>query len=237
MPSVATHPSPRPSLRATRDEDPTVAYFCMEFGLDPGLTIYAGGLGILAGDHMKSAGDLRRPVIGIGLLWDEGYTQQTIGAAGDPVDAYPKTRRDDLVAVDAAVSVRVRGREVPLRAWRVARHVASTLYLLEPARDGDRWITRRLYGGGDDDRLAQEIVLGVGGVRLLTALGVAVDVYHFNEGHAVFAGLELIRDGRYGGGTFDDRMDAVRPHIVFTTHTPVAAGNEVHSLAAMRRAG
>src|SRR5688572_11026703 len=99
MPSVATVPSLRPAPRVTREDYPTVAYFCMEYGLDPGLTIYAGGLGVLAGDHMKSAGDLRRPVIGIGLLWDEGYTQQTIGAGGQPVDAYPKTRRDDLVPV------------------------------------------------------------------------------------------------------------------------------------------
>jgi starch phosphorylase len=209
----------------------------MEYGLDAGLTIYSGGLGILAGDHMKSAGDLGLPVIGIGLLWDEGYTRQTIGAGGAPVDEYPRTRRDDLEPVDVTVEVRVRGALVPLRAYRVARHLRGTLYLLEPARDSDRWITRRLYGGGDDDRLAQEIVLGVGGVRLLSALGVGPDVFHFNEGHAVFAGLELLRDGRFGGATLDERIAALRPHVVFTTHTPVAAGNEVHPLAAMRTAG
>jgi starch phosphorylase len=238
--SALTTPASVSSRRArpgSRSGRPTVAYFCMEYGLDAGLTIYSGGLGILAGDHMKSAGDLGLPVIGIGLLWDEGYTQQTIGAGGAPVDAYPRTRRDDLVAVDAAVEVQVRGRRVPLRAFRVARHLRSTLYLLEPARDSDRWITRRLYGGGDDDRLAQEIVLGVGGVRLLDALGIAADVHHFNEGHAVFAGLELLQSGRFGGRTLDERIAALRPHVVFTTHTPVAAGNEVHGLAAMRAAG
>jgi starch phosphorylase len=238
--STLTTPVPGPSRRArpaARPGRPTVAYFCMEYGLDAGLTIYSGGLGILAGDHMKSAGDLGLPVIGIGLLWDEGYTRQTIGAGGAPVDEYPRTRRDDLEPVDATVEVRIRGALVPLRAYRVARHLRGTLYLLEPARDSDRWITRRLYGGGDDDRLAQEIVLGVGGVRLLTALGVRADVFHFNEGHAVFAGLELLRDGRFGGATLDERIAALRPHVVFTTHTPVAAGNEVHPLAAMRKAG
>src|SRR5262245_4518947 len=214
---------------------PTVAYFCMEYGLDAAFTIYAGGLGILAGDHMKSAGDLHLPVIGLGLLWDEGYTQQTIGASGNPEDAYPKTRRDSLTRLDVTVEVTIRGRTVPCRAWKVDRYVRSTLFLLEPEREDDRWITQRLYGGGEEDRMAQEIVLGVGGVRLLRALGIDPDVYHFNEGHAIFAGLELLREGRFGAGTLDQRISALRPHIVFTTHTPVAAGNEVHSLETMRR--
>jgi starch phosphorylase len=213
----------------------TVAYFCMEFGLDPALTTYAGGLGILAGDHMKSVGDLRLPVIGIGLFWDEGYTVQTIGADGHPEDHYPKTRRDALVKTDALVEVTIAGKTVPCIAWKVERYLKSALYLLEPEHDHDKWITRRLYGGGEEDRLAQEIVLGVGGVRLLRALGVEPDTYHFNEGHAVFAGLELLREGRYGGASLDDRMARLRKHVVFTTHTPVAAGNEVHDLAVMRR--
>ncbi|HEY4244152.1 MAG TPA: alpha-glucan family phosphorylase [Kofleriaceae bacterium] len=212
---------------------PNVAYFCMEYGLDPSFPIYAGGLGILAGDHMKSAGDLRVPVTGIGLFWDEGYTRQVIAPGGTLEDQYPRTPRDALRRVDARVEVTVRGRRVPLRAWQVDRYISSTLYLLEPEREEDRWITQRLYGGGGEDRLAQEIVLGVGGVRLLAAIGAKPDVYHFNEGHAVFAGLELLR--RAGGtGTIPQRMAALRPHIVFTTHTPVPAGNEVHQLDAMR---
>jgi starch phosphorylase len=213
----------------------TVAYFCMEFGLDPQLTTYAGGLGILAGDHMKSAGDLHAPIVGVGLFWDEGYTVQKIGADGHPEDHYPKTRRDALVRTDALVEVTIAGKAVPCIAWKVERYLKSQLYLLEPEHDHDKWITRRLYGGGEEDRLAQEIVLGVGGVRLLRALGVEPDTYHFNEGHAVFAGLELLREGRYGGGSLDERIGRLRKHVVFTTHTPVAAGNEVHDLGVMRR--
>jgi starch phosphorylase len=214
---------------------PRVAYFCMEYGLDPAFSIYAGGLGILAGDHMKSAGDLHLPVTGIGLLWDEGYTRQVIGVGGAIEDHYPKTARDVLRRIDARIEVAVRGKKVPLRAWRVERYVASALYLLEPEREEDRWITQRLYGGGVEDRLAQEIVLGVGGVRLLTALGEKTEVFHFNEGHAVFAGLELLRQQRFGGTTLSERIDRLRAHVVFTTHTPVPAGNEVHELEMMRK--
>ncbi|HTR54962.1 MAG TPA: alpha-glucan family phosphorylase [Kofleriaceae bacterium] len=214
---------------------PRVAYFCMEYGLDPTFPIYAGGLGILAGDHMKSAGDLHVPLVGIGLFWDEGYTRQVIGAGGAIEDQYPKTPRDALRRVDARVEVTVRGKRVPLRAWKVDRYIRSTLYLLEPEREEDRWITQRLYGGAAEERLAQEIVLGVGGVRLLAALGHAVDVYHFNEGHAVFAGLELLRRNTFGGGTLTERLGKLRPHVVFTTHTPVPAGNEVHDLDLVRK--
>src|SRR5689334_10593240 len=131
----------------------------MEYGLDPRFTTYAGGLGILAGDHMKSVGDLRLPVTGLGLLWDEGYTQQTIGADGQPHDAYPKTDRSALSPVSARVEVRIRGKNVPCIAWKVEHYTHATLYLLEPANNEDRWITKRLYGGGTEDRLAQEIVL------------------------------------------------------------------------------
>ncbi len=207
----------------------------MEYGLDPSFTVYAGGLGILAGDHMKSAGDLRLPVTGIGLLWDEGYVEQRIDDDGQPVDHYQPTSRDGLEPLGVEIEVTVRGKPVPCRAFRVRRFVPGELYLLEPVDDEDRWITQRLYGGGEEDRLAQEIVLGVGGVRLLRALGIDPDVYHFNEGHAVFAGLELVRDNRFGGSSLADRMARLRPHVVFTTHTPVAAGNEVHDLDVMRR--
>jgi starch phosphorylase len=211
----------------------------MEYGLDPSFPIYAGGLGILAGDHMKSVGDLRAPVTGIGLFWDEGYTRQVIGKKGVIEDHYPPTPRDALRRVElpkrAKLEVTIKGKKVPLRAWKVERFISSTLYLLEPERAADAWITKRLYGGGEDERLAQEIVLGVGGVRLLQALGQDVDVYHFNEGHAVFAGLELLRQGVYGGRKLADRIAKLRSHVVFTTHTPVPAGNEVHDLAHMAK--
>ncbi len=214
---------------------PRVAYFCMEYGLDPSFTVYAGGLGLLAGDHMKSVGDLRLPVTGLGLLWDEGYVEQRIDGDGHPVDHYPRTSRDGLEEVGVTIEVTVRGKHVPCRAWRVRRFGAGELYLLEPIHADDRWITQRLYGGGEEDRLAQEIVLGVGGVRLLRALGIDPDVFHFNEGHAVFAGLELLRENRFGGTTLVERLARLRPHVVVTTHTPVAAGNEVHGLDVMRR--
>jgi len=213
---------------------PRVAYFCMEYGLDPAFPIYAGGLGILAGDHMKSAGDLRVPVTGIGLLWDEGYTRQVIGARHTIQDQYPKTPRDAVRKIDARIDVTVRGKKVPLRAWKVERYTKATLYLLEPEREADRWITQRLYGGDHEDRLAQEIVLGVGGVRLVQALDLEIDVFHFNEGHAVFAGLELLRQAKYGGKRLTDRIAKLRDHVVFTTHTPVPAGNEVHALTSLR---
>lgn len=216
---------------------PSIAYFCMEYGIDPRFTTYAGGLGILAGDHMKSAGDLHAPIVGLGLLWDEGYTQQLIGPDGVPEDRYPKTDRSALAPVPVRFEVTIRGKVVPCTAWRVERYVTSRLYLMEPVNPEDRWITRRLYGGGTEDRLAQEILLGVGGVRLLRALEHDVDVFHFNEGHAVFAGLELLREQRFGGGALAERIARLRPHVVFTTHTPVPAGNEVHPLDAMRHMG
>ncbi len=223
------------TFSATPAVHPRVAYFCMEYGLDPSFTIYAGGLGVLAGDHMKSAGDLRLPVIGIGLLWDEGYVEQRVGDDGHPVDEHRKTRRDALEPLGVEIEVYVRGHRVLCRAFRVRHFVHGELYLIEPERAEDRWITARLYGGGHEDRLAQEIVLGVGGVRLLRALAIEPEVYHFNEGHAVFAGLELLRENRFGGQTLTERLDRLRPHVVFTTHTPVAAGNEVHGLDVMRR--
>lgn len=222
----------------SHSEPTDIAYFCMEYGLHHEFPIYSGGLGVLAGDHMKSAGDLRVPVTGIGLLWNEGYTVQRVDREGNVVDHYPPTPRDGLSVVsDVDISVRVNGRNVPLRAYRVDRYVSSTLYLLEPVRASDRWITQRLYGGGQEDRLAQEVVLGVGGVRLLRALGLDIGVYHFNEGHAVFAGLELIRELREAGSTFDQALARVRQRVVFTTHTPVPAGNEVHPIALMKKMG
>ena len=220
-------------------QTPRVAYFCMEYGLDPSFPIYAGGLGILAGDHMKSVGDLHAPVTGIGLFWDEGYTRQVIGAKGAIDDQYPKTSRDAVRRVDLPkkLEVTVKGKKVALRAWKVDRFITSTLYLLEPESAADRAITKRLYGGDESDRLAQEIVLGVGGVRLLQLLGEKPDIYHFNEGHAVFAGLELLRQNVFGGKTLAEKIKKLREHVVFTTHTPVPAGNEVHDLALMKKLG
>lgn len=209
---------------------PRVAYFCMEYALHEELPIYAGGLGVLAGDYVKSAADMRMPLTALGILWSEGYTVQKIGPDGAPFDEYPTTRRDALEPVAARVSVKIRGKDVKLAAHRVVRYGAAPLYLLEPVEEKDRWITKRLYGGGSDDRVAQEIVLGVGGVRLLRELGIAADVYHFNEGHAVFAGLELMRERMALGDTLEEARASVRRRVVFTTHTPVVAGNETHKI-------
>jgi starch phosphorylase len=209
---------------------PRVAFFCMEYGLARDLPIYAGGLGILAGDLLKAAADLHLPVVGVGIFWSEGYSVQRVGADGHMVDEFPATPRQGLVPTGALVEVQIRGRNVPVTAWRLDRPGVATIYLLEPVAEADGWITRRLYGGGGEERVAQEILLGVGGARILAALGVEAERFHFNEGHAVFAGLELIRARVAAGASFADAWRAVRRQVVFTTHTPVAAGNEAHRL-------
>ncbi len=209
----------------------------MEYGLESGFTIYAGGLGVLAGDHVKSAGDLRVPLVAIGIMWDEGYTRQAVNHHGAVEDFHPKTPRDLLHETDVRFEVTVQGKAIPCTAYRVAHIVSVPMYLIEPIYEEDRWITRRLYGGGEEERVAQEVLLGVGGVRLLNSLGIRPDVFHFNEGHAVFAGLELLREHRFGGNTLEERVAALRPHVVFTTHTPVAAGNEVHPFELLRKVG
>ena len=231
----------------TTTTQPRVAYFCMEFALHEDLPIYAGGLGVLAGDHMKSAHDLGVPLVGLGLLWSEGYTHQKI-EHGEVVDHFEPLARP-LRDTGKRVTVRVYRKDIEVRIVEVEGYGNAPLYLLEPVAEEDRWITRRLYGGGPYDRVAQEIVLGIGGVRALRAMGLEVDVYHFNEGHAVLAGLELVRErmeelahGQPGhpravGDVFHDAIRDVRPKIVFTTHTPVEAGNEQHHYEVLRDVG
>ncbi|MDB4969508.1 MAG: hypothetical protein JWN44_5197 [Myxococcales bacterium] len=218
-------------------ERPHVAYFCMEYGLVESLPIYSGGLGVLAGDFMRSAHALSLPVVGVGIVWEEGYTTQRIGPLGETLDLPTPLDRSHLVKEAPTVTVTIGGHEVPLCIWRVEGLRAAPLYLLEPILPRDRWINRRLYGGGKDDRVAQEIILGVGGVLALQALGLPVDVYHFNEGHALFAGLELVRQARARGLDFDAAWDDTRARIVFTTHTPIDAGNEEHDVARLVRLG
>src|SRR5512144_2571491 len=209
----------------------------MEYGLHEEFHSYAGGLGVLAGDFMKSAGDLGLPVVGVGLRWGQGYTSQHIGADGYPYDEWAQQKTDGLSDTGVRVRVRVAAREVECRVWRVGRYAIAPLYLLEPTDPRDLWITRRLYDPRPDCRVAQEMLLGIGGVRALRALHLPVERYHFNEGHAVFAGIELIADRMETGSRFHDAWRAARRSIVFTTHTPVPAGNEVHALAELRRLG
>jgi starch phosphorylase len=215
----------------------TIAYFCMEFGLHEEFPIYAGGLGILAGDFIKSAFDLRLPVIGVGLRWARGYSRQRIGDDGLPVSEFPTYPASFLEDTGVRVRVRVADREVEARVWRTQRWRNAPLFLLEPVSQRDAWITHRLYDPSLEARLAQEILLGVGGIRALRKLGLAVDTHHFNEGHAVFAGVELVAERMSRGEGFAAAWRAVREQIVFTTHTPVEAGNEVHPLAELRRLG
>lgn len=211
---------------------PRVAYFCMEYGLHEEFAIYSGGLGILAGDHLKSARDQGMPLIGIGLLWRQGYTWQLIDDSGRPYDVFPTYAYDFLQDTGVKITVDIRGKVTHCKVWMVDKYGNAPLYLLDPNvpenEEREKWINFKLYGGDAEARVAQEMLLGIGGVRALRALGVEVDIYHFNEGHAVFAGTELLREKMVGGMGFEDAWREVRRQIVFTTHTPVPAGNESH---------
>ena len=216
---------------------PRVAYFCMEFGLHESFPIYSGGLGVLAGDFIKSARDLNLPVVAIGLRWARGAGIQHIDSAGEPLVEYQEYEHGFLNDTGVRVRVRVRGREVQCCVRVTDRFGHVPLYLIEPMREEDRWITHRLYEAGTDVRIAQEMLLGIGGLRALNWLGIPISTYHFNEGHAVFAGIEMVAEAMAGGRTFPDAWARTRERIVFTTHTPVKAGNEEHALADLRRMG
>ena len=216
-----------------------VAYFSMEFGLGEGLPLYAGGLGVLAGDYLKSASDLGVPVAGVGLLWQNGYFRQILDAAGAQQEVYPYNDPTSLPIqpiLSASggwlhIEVELPGRTLLLRAWQ-AQVGRTVLYLLDsndPLNSpSDRGITAELYGGGVEVRLQQELVLGIGGWRLIEALGRPVEVCHLNEGHAAFAILDRARSlMRAQKLAFEEALWATRAGNVFTTHTPVAAGFDV----------
>jgi starch phosphorylase len=218
-----------------------VAYFCAEFGLHESLPIYSGGLGVLAGDHLKSASDLGVPMVGIGLLYRQGYFRQRLNRAGWQEDYYvdapfermPLELLKDQAEAPIVVEVHIRQRNVKAQIWRVQVGRVS-LYLLDTDRHDndpiDRWLTGHLYGGNQETRIAQEILLGIGGVRALQALGIEPSVYHLNEGHAAFCLLEVARlKMQRTGKSFYDVEAAVRDRCVFTTHTPVPAGHDVFS--------
>jgi starch phosphorylase len=221
----------------------TVAYFSMEFGLSEAFPLYAGGLGVLAGDYLKTASDLGVPVVGVGLLYQEGYFRQLIDADGRQQEAYPYNNPTDLpiqpvMNHDAEwlrIGLELPGRRLHLRVWQ-ANVGRVHLYLLDsndllngPA---DRGITSKLYGGGAEMRLLQEVVLGIGGWAMLGKLGIEPDVCHLNEGHAAFAVLERSRQLMAATGlSFAEAWWAARAGNVFTTHTPVAAGFDVFSSA------
>ncbi|NLY19136.1 MAG: alpha-glucan family phosphorylase [Clostridiaceae bacterium] len=214
---------------------PQVAYFCMEYGIKSDVKLYAGGLGILAGDYMKEACDNNYPVIGIGIKWKQGYGKQYIDKkTGRPYDAYFNRTYDFLKDTGITVKVNICKRDVLVKVWQYDAHGVNNLYLLDTDIDGNdgeaRWITGQLYGWFGEERVAQEMVLGIGGVRAIRALGLKPEVYHFNEGHALFAGFELIKEKMGRGESFHRAWERTREEVVFTTHTPVIQGNESHPI-------
>jgi starch phosphorylase len=217
----------------------SVAYFSAEFGVHECVSIYSGGLGVLAGDHLKAASDLALPLVGIGLLYREGYHSQYLNADGWQQERYPQNDfytmpltlvRDDN-GDDLLIEVEYPERPVKARIWKCQVGQAP-LYLLDTdVEDNDpdnRAITARLYGGDSDMRIRQEILLGMGGVRALRALDIHPTVYHMNEGHSAFMALQRIKELIHREGiTVEHAIEAVKATILFTTHTPVAAGNDM----------
>ena len=215
-----------------------VAYFSMEYGLDVSLPIYSGGLGMLSGDHMKTASDMNLPLVGVGLLYRQGYFQQYLNADGYQQESYPENdwynmpveRCVDREGNDVKITVGMADAVVSARVWEV--HVGRTsLYLLDTNIDENsdeyKSITATLYGGTRETRIRQEILLGIGGIRALRALGINPAVTHMNEGHSAFLGVERIREYVENHGlSVKEAIQAVWPTNIFTTHTPVPAGNE-----------
>ncbi len=218
---------------------PRIAYFCAEYGIHNSLPNYSGGLGILAGDHLKSASDLDIPLTAVGLLYRFGYFRQRIAHDGWQKEHYKDVFDSQMAlrpVVDSdgdrvKVAIHIRGRLVAAQAW-IADVGRIPLYLLDTNlpenAEVDRLITGHLYGGDTETRIVQEKVLGLGGVRLLRKLGLAPDVFHLNEGHSAFLTLELAHEmlAADQDADFADVVESVRSKCVFTTHTPVAAGND-----------
>ena len=229
---------PAKSYGKITSENP-VAYFCAEYGVHNSLPIYSGGLGILAGDHLKSASDLNVPLVAVGLLYRFGYFRQKIAHDGWQKENYFDSFQDALALLPVLnengervlIKIHIRGREVFAQAW-LAKIGRISLYLLDTNvsenNEIDRFITGHLYGGDTETRIVQEKILGIGGVRLLRKLGIEPSVYHLNEGHSAFLTLELAREflEKNENANFGDATTFVREKCVFTTHTPVAAGND-----------
>ena len=224
------------------DADPKrpVAYFCAEFGLHNSIPIYSGGLGVLAGDHCKAASDLGVPLVGVGLLYSKGYFDQKLNLEGwqensDEVfnpEIMPLVRLTAPGGDLALTSLVTARRPVHIGAWRLQAGRVN-LYLLDTNlaenHEEDRQLTYQLYGGGKEHRLKQEWILGVGGVRVLRALGIEPAAWHANEGHASFMMVERLREHLEAGETLEEARHAVRARSIFTTHTPVPAGHDMFS--------
>jgi starch phosphorylase len=223
-----------------------IAYFCMEYGLHQSLALYSGGLGVLAGDYLKSASDLGLPLVGVGLLYRHGYFRQSIDAQGRQQHHFPEADFGRLPVRPAAghtgrevlVSVPIGSREVAVQVW-VAEVGRVPLLLLDTDHrqndPADRPITSALYTPGREMRLLQEVVLGVGGVRALAELGIEPKVWHMNEGHSALLQFERLRPLLGSGRPLDHALAELRATSVFTTHTPVPAGNESFETALARK--
>lgn len=224
-----------------------VAYFCAEYGVHNSLPNYSGGLGILAGDHLKSASDLNIPLVAVGLLYRYGYFRQKIGHDGWQQEKYTDVFASELALEPVTnadgervyVTVFIRGREVQAQAW-LAKIGRISLYLLDTNipqnAEIDRYITGHLYGGDTETRIVQEKILGLGGVRLLRKLNITPSVFHLNEGHSAFLTLQLAAEylEKNPEASFEDAAAEVRKQCVFTTHTPVSAGNDVFAPDVLR---
>jgi starch phosphorylase len=237
---------PRPEVCGERERQFLVAYFTAECGVADCLPIYSGGLGILSGDHLKSVSDLKLPIIGVSLAYQKGYFRQYLTQDGWQMETYPLNQFSTMpmkkVRNEAGdplkVEVNLKGETVQIQAWQV--NVGRTrLYLLDTNlrenSEAARGITSELYGGDLEMRIRQEMVLGIGGARLLEAVGLHPAVYHINEGHSAFAVFERIRHLREDQGlNFNEALEFVKATNVFTTHTPVAAGIDTFSVDLMR---
>ncbi|HVN43958.1 MAG TPA: alpha-glucan family phosphorylase [Steroidobacteraceae bacterium] len=228
-------------LSVAAGEGTLVAYFCAEYGFHESFPIYSGGLGVLAGDYCKAASDERANFVAVGLLYEQGYFTQTVDTDGVQHAEYLEHDPRDLPVEPVRnargewvkVSVRVAARDVVARLWK-AQVGRVPVYLLDTNcaenAPSDRDITHRLYGGDESTRVRQEMILGIGGVRALRAVGVQPAVWHLNEGHAAFLILELLREHLLQGLPFNAALEAVAAECVFTTHTPVAAGHDAFGL-------
>lgn len=226
---------------------PSIAYFCMEYGIDTSLKIYSGGLGILAGDYLKESSDMNVNMVAVGLLYRYGYFTQMLSAQGAQISKYdpqdfmklPVTPVLDENGNWVIVAVNMPGRTLNARIWR-ADVGRTELYLMDTDFESnipeDRQVTFHLYGGDWENRLKQEILLGIGGIRLLRKLGMNADVYHCNEGHAAFVGLERIREYVMNDGlNYREALEVVRSSSLFTTHTPVPAGHDSFDEGLLRK--
>ena len=214
-----------------------IAYFSAEFALHQSLPIYAGGLGVLAGDHCKEASDLGVPLIGVGFMYPQGYFHQTVSPEGWQQEVYERLNWvnapvEPAIGTDGrpcVIAVPLGNRTVLVSVWQVLLGRVRLFLLdtdLEENAPWDRELSARLYGGDRETRIQQEIILGIGGVRALKAMGIQPAAWHLNEGHAAFVVLQRIRDHIESGTSFESALDAVRKTTVFTTHTPVPAGHD-----------